>query len=138
MYYEGLEDAELAKLVGKTLKSIKGMEYGSYYVTFETDCGEEYNMFHSQDCCEEVYLVDVVGDVADIIGNPILIAEMSCSENNTAELEQLIKEKDIYQECFVWTFYKFATIKGYVTLRWHGSSNGYYSVRVRFSQATSN
>ena len=87
-------------------------------------------MYHWQDCCESVTIEDVVGDLADLVGEPILIAEEATSDENPDGVET-----DIWGTC-TWTFYKFATRKGSVTIRWYGESNGYYSESVDFEEVS--
>lgn len=100
------------------------MEKGSIYIEFFCSDGTKYVMNHNQDCCESVYVEDVCGDVEDLLNSPILLAE----EVQNADGPALNK----YEDSWTWTFYKLATIKGTVTLRWYGTSNGYYSEEVDF------
>ncbi len=88
------------------------------------DDGSAYAFHHEQDCCENVWVEDVCGDVADLIGSPLVQAEEVVSKEGDPKPE--------YPDSWTWTFYKFATIKGSVTLRWLGESNGYYSESVSF------
>lgn len=114
-------------LLGKKLKSIERITWhDSDALLFTTEDDEVYVMTHIQDCCENVDLHEIIGELDDLIDATILMAE------------EVVGDKDLaaplypHEESFTWTFYKFATIKGYVTLRWYGSSNGYYSESVNF------
>ena len=117
-------------LLGKTVTAITG-KVGDDEIIFTCDNGEQFKLYHSQDCCESVYVEDVIGDMADLIGSPLLMAEeiSYCNEDPDG-----ITPPEYQNDSFTWTFYKFATIKGYVTIRWYGESNGYYSESVYFRE----
>lgn len=116
-YYD---DVKFADLKGKTLVEIVADDEN---ITFVTSTGESYSMYHDQDCCESVRVESIVGDLKDLLGHPLLLAEeVSNGENDDYKGE--------YYDSYTWTFYKMATIKGYVDIRWLGESNGYYSESV--------
>jgi hypothetical protein len=117
------EQIDVSILKGKTLTKIEGGK-DSDFLIFTVSTGERYQMYHSQDCCESVSVDDIIGDLNDLIGEPLLVAEEVSSEG--------VGQKGEYDESFTWTFYKFATIKGWVDIRWYGTSNGYYSESVDF------
>lgn len=114
-------------LVGRTFVAIRG-DVGDESMTFECEDGARFELFHEQDCCEAVWLHEIVGDLADLLGSPVLAAEEVSSEGFPDPPNA---------ESFTWTFYRLQTIKGGVTLRWLGESNGYYSESVSFIQVQS-
>jgi hypothetical protein len=123
-----MKDAKFSDLTGKTLVAVRGA-VGDGDMLFTCSDGSVYRMYHDQDCCEGVSVEDVCGEFSDMLDTPILDAR---EETNSTENPPGVK-KD-YQDSFTWTFYILRTIKGSVTIRWYGESNGYYSESVSFEQ----
>lgn len=98
-------------LIGQTIIRIDKTDYE---ISFTTKEGKDYLIYHEQDCCEEVYIKDICGKIKDLVDAPLLMAEEITDNNDDHE----------------WTFYKFATIKGYVTIQWYGDPDSYYSTKV--------
>lgn len=119
--------AKFEELLGQTILAIGGAEKESEAILITTK-DKQYKLYHSQDCCERVDVEDVCGDVADLIGSPILLAEEATS------FDEKLESTRYRNDSFTWTFYKLSTIKGNVTIRWFGTSNGYYSESVTFEE----
>lgn len=138
---------DVSALIGKVLAEVS-VNTDQDSITFLCTDGTKYLMHHHQDCCENVTIEDVCGDLDDLVGTPILVAECSTNKDdifNGQHGDTLLKakflqgtklptkgESDYAPESETWTFYKFRTIKGSVDIRWYGSSNGYYSESVNF------
>lgn len=109
----------ITELVGKTFSNVH-VNAEKDELIFTLNDGTLYKFCHEQDCCETVSIDSITGDLNDLSGSPILIAEES---SNSGDVPEKYGTE-------TWTFYKFSTLKGYVDVRWFGESNGYYSESV--------
>lgn len=105
-------------MVGLVFRNV--YQKGDDCIIFEYDDDNYIEFSHFQDCCEHVYIESVVGDLTDLAGTPIFMARESVVNASVEEA----------WESATATFYNFATLKGYVDVRWIGESNGYYSESV--------
>lgn len=120
--------AKFNDLVGKTITKVEGAEIGSDEVLISCLDGSKFKMWHVPSCCEWVELADIVGDTADLLGH-VLDAREETSEDALAAAAH----EGRTPESHTWTFYIIQTNRGAVTLRWLGTSNGYYSEDVSFA-----
>ena len=128
-----IDDLDFGKeLKGKTLVTIT-KAVSEDEIIFTTSDGHSYKLYHDQSCCESVTIEDICGDFSDLLHAPLLEVEESVSEGETPEG---VPTPEYQDESFTWTFYKLSTIKGSVTIRWYGESNGYYSESVDFVKIT--
>jgi hypothetical protein len=117
-------------LKGKVLTEVIG-GIGDESMVFVTKDGEKCELYYEEDWCATCDVVDIVGNISDLIGYPLLMAEEVTNDQDVNP--EGVKVPD-YQDSFTWTFYKLATVKGYVTISWYGSSNGYYNESVSFRE----
>jgi len=110
----------LNSMLGRVFVRVEGSVDDGEMV-FVRDDGVRFIFSHYQDCCEIVQINDIVGDLNDLVGEPLLLAE---------EVSNADGPEPVDCDSYTWTFYKFATRRGYVDVRWLGESNGYYSERV--------
>lgn len=102
------------ELIGKTLISAEIFE--NEELVFITDSGEKYVLHEHNDECDddEPSMLDVCGDLKDLVGSPILLADETGHGG------------------FEYDYHKFATIKGYVDICWRGANDGYYTYGAWF------
>lgn len=144
MYGDNYDYCDFSDLSGKTITAIEGLKERSDEIHITCSDGSKYRMSHHQDCCESVDIEDVVGDVNNMLNSPVLLAEAVSSSDPSPEV-QAKRDADKAEveagngyyyspESETWTFYKLSTLRGSLTIRWYGTSNGYYSESVSFEK----
>ena len=113
------------ELQGRVLSKV--VRLGNNEIHFHLTDDHYVRMYHRQDCCESVTIEDIVGDLDDLVGTPLLLVE---EVSNYYPEEKTDDEDDYSYDSETWTYYRFRTVKGSVDIRWYGTSNGYYSESV--------
>ena len=86
----------IEELVGKIFTSITNNDNE---ILFTCGNGDQYKMYHDQNCCEDVYIDDVCGDLEDLIGSQILKAsEDSNHDMPSVTANRILGHSTIYQQ----------------------------------------
>lgn len=117
----------MKRLIGQTILKIEGLSVGSEEVMFFCKSGDAFKMYHEQGCFESVRVEDVCGNPEHLIGLEILESEELSNQKDPENY----KKSD---ESYTFTFYRIATNRGAVVIRWLGESNGWYGEEVEFIQ----
>lgn len=104
---------------GKVISKVDG-KIGDDDLRITFDDGSRLHFMHYQDCCECVFIEDVDIDLTDLVGSRIVNIEEACKCSHECD----------YDDSTTWTFYKIQTTTQCATIRWCGTSNGYYSEAV--------
>ena len=110
-------------LKGQTIRKIIALNTGSLKIITDK---YKYHLYHEQDCCENVRLVDVIGDVDNILNEEIIFAEEDAGANDP----DWHTDYDYYNDSHTWTKYVLKTKNNSLEFWFLGESNGYYSEHI--------
>jgi ribulose bisphosphate carboxylase small subunit len=116
-------NTELWKI--QKITKVFGLEEESESVEIHLANGYKIIFWHDQECCEDVHLLEYDDIQAEeLVGGLLISVECESTGLGLSELDK----KDL--QSATWTFYRIRTTKQDITLRFLGSSNGYYSEDV--------
>ncbi len=119
---------DFSKLVGKILI---GLEVRETSVLIKC-LSESFELYHMQDCCEHVRIIETLGYPSKIIDAEIISASEEVYDRSLPPwLPQ--DQHDAY-DSYTYSVYTICTTKGSVRITWLGESNGYYSESVYFGR----
>lgn len=122
-----LEDRTIEDLVGETLAYVDTDEHGEE-IRLTTQSGKVFTIYHSQDCCEYVRIVDTEGNWRDLIGK--VIEDISVIEESGCIDDGGVRPAYANDDSWTTTDLVFLVDGATVISRWVGESNGYYSESV--------
>ena len=99
----------------------------------------QFDLYHDQDCCECVRLHDVQGRVDLLMRSPLVEVKETIIEWRDGGEQPVAWPADIPRpsESGTVTLFTLTATNGVVvTIRWLGTSNGYYSESVSFVETT--
>jgi hypothetical protein len=124
--------AQPAALIGQTFHTVRRWDNDpTDTISFYSETAT-FHLYHAQECCENVFISDICGELSDLQGSPIVRCEIRSSDGESPNGPIEYGHYDETALCGTWTFIEIATNKGSVTIRFFGASNGYYSETAEF------
>lgn len=120
--YRSYNKVGIEYLIGKIIDDIK-INNNEDEIAFFLSNGELLVLYHEDDCCESFWLEDFDGEPYEICNCKIMSAEERISDDE----EKMSNHS--YDDSITWTFYVIRSLRGTVTIRFCGTSSGYYSER---------
>lgn len=125
-----MANSEFENFIGKTVFDILISDDHTYMYWLVDN--QWYEIYAEGDCCSSSWF-EAFEDPDVIIGTKLLAFE----DSQTPQASHVPDPEDDQEDNYIqYNFLKFTTIKGYCTIEFRNSSNGYYSGYCSFKEVT--